>query len=578
MKKYLLAGCILKRAILLSLLMFITNTLVYAEKVYASSQAYQIFGSCLGCSVTSPENAVGSYEDDYAVIYMDEMEPGNKIEQTLIFPSVITNGKVVIGFQIEDILTLDRVFVETFNGNISNNDSKVVRNIFIPILSPNSIGKGTIEFSTNKPYDRIVLRYESGPDTPHNYALYYAYQIEIPPIPISEQQVYVSSQSSQTSGICVLCSVQNAENVVGSDENSYAFMNIPLGALASVEQRLSFPSVKTNSKVVIGIGTNQVGLSVQLLGGVSVETFNGNVSNNDFKIVNNEILKIGATDPSRGTIEITTTKPYDRVVLKLSSAVGLNGGLRVYYAYQLNRVYASNETHELPEGCKCSIQNPQNAVGPNEIDFSKLIQNINENPRKVVSQSLHFPGAKTYTKLVIGISSNSKPIVQVFDNEVEIVTTGVSGPTYLSGGLKTDPQNPNKGTIEFITFEPYTSVGFTMKQTLYATHDLNIHYAYQENVYNPAAATSAHAMKTVPAEKVLTLFPNPTRGQVTLQGNIDFTDADIFINNTFGKEVFRSKFRAKTIDLPATLPGGVYMLSVQTKDKETYTHKIILTR
>ncbi|MCQ9636883.1 T9SS type A sorting domain-containing protein [Chryseobacterium sp. WG14] len=346
-----------------------------------------------------------------------------------------------------------------------------------------------------------------------------------------------------------------------------------------MEQTLIFPSVKTYSKVVIGIGGNQAGLSVQLLGGVSVQTYNGNIANNDFKPISNEILKVGAADPSRGTIEFTPAKPYDRVLLRVGTGININGGLRVYYAYQLDRVYASSENHlALCPGC--TVQNPQNAVGPNEIDFSKLIQPLSEIDGVPVSQSLQFPTIKTATKLVIGVSSDGKPIDQVIDKEVNIGTTNPnnSNGETISGGLKIDPQNPYKGTIEFMTSLPYNGVIFIMERSRYYTNELKIHYAYQENVYQPVTVPSAKVMKTVSAEKVLTLFPNPTTGQITLEGNIDFTDANIFINNTFGKEVFRSKFRSKTIDLPAALPGGVYMLTVQTKDKETYTHKIILTR
>ncbi|BAP30189.1 uncharacterized protein CHSO_1152 [Chryseobacterium sp. StRB126] len=392
------------------------------------------------------------------------------------------------------------------------------------------------------------------------------------------QQVYVSSQSSQIYGVCFACSVQDPENAIGSDESNYAFMRIPLGAFASIEQTLIFPSVKTYSKVVIGIGTNQAGLSVQLLGGVSVETFNGNVSNNDYRIVNNEILKIGATDPSKGTIEFTTNKPYDRIVLRFTSGVGLNGGLQIYYTYQLDKVYASSETRIIK--CPgCSVQNPQNAVGPNENDFSKLIA-PSSGSFYSVEQALHFPNEKTFTKLVIGVGSDSKPIDQVIDKEVKINTniTGEVLVELIMGRLKKDPQDPYKGVIEFITSYPYDQVVLNLSVSPNSARDLKIHYAYQENVYQPVTVASANAMKTVPIEKVLTVFPNPTTGSVTLQGNVDFTDADIFINNTLGKEVFRSKFRSKTIDLPATLPGGIYMLSVQTKDREIYTHKIILTR
>ncbi|GEN69166.1 T9SS type A sorting domain-containing protein [Chryseobacterium rhizosphaerae] len=339
---------------------------------------------------------------------------------------------------------------------------------------------------------------------------------------------------------------------------------------------LTIPSVKTYSKVVIGIGTNQAGLSVQLLGGIAVETFNGSLSNNDYKIVNNEILKIGVTDPSKGTIEFNTAKPYDRIVLYLNSGVLLNGGLQVYYAYQLDRVYANSETH-VAQCPGCAVQNPQNAVGPNEVDFSKLIQPISDS-QYPIQQLLHFQTPRTSTKVVIGVSSDSKPIDQVIGGSsnfgVSPVNNGaLSELPFIQ--LKKAPQNPYYGTIEFITTDPYNDVLLSARSSHFS-EELKIHYVCQENLYNPAL--SNNTMKADSTEKVLTLFPNPTTGQITLEGNIVLTDADIFINNTLGKEVFRSKFRSKTIDLPATLPGGVYMLTVQTKDKEIYTHKIILTR
>ncbi|MDR6547266.1 hypothetical protein J2810_003337 [Chryseobacterium rhizosphaerae] len=93
---------------------------------------------------------------------------------------------------------------------------------------------------------------------------------------------------------------------------------------------------------------------------------------------------------------------------------------------------------------------------------------------------------------------------------------------------------------------------------------------------NPTPLVST--MKTTPAENILTLSPNPTTGRITLDGNIPITGAEIFVNNTFGKEVFREKLNSKTVDLPATLPEGVYFMTLQTQDGKVYTHKIILTK
>ncbi|KFF74682.1 hypothetical protein HX13_11535 [Chryseobacterium sp. P1-3] len=79
-------------------------------------------------------------------------------------------------------------------------------------------------------------------------------------------------------------------------------------------------------------------------------------------------------------------------------------------------------------------------------------------------------------------------------------------------------------------------------------------------------------------EEKLKLSPNPTSGLITLAGNIEFNDSEISVIDTFGKEVYHSKFRYKTFELPATLSGGVYILNVKTKERKNYSQKIILRR
>lgn len=108
----------------------------------------------------------------------------------------------------------------------------------------------------------------------------------------------------------------------------------------------------------------------------------------------------------------------------------------------------------------------------------------------------------------------------------------------------------------------------------------NLVFSYNK-LQNYAATASnlpISVMKMVPAEDVFTVSPNPTAGSITISGNILLEGAAILIKNSFGKEVFQSKLSSKTFELPATLPGGVYILSLQTTDKKMYTRKIILTR
>ncbi len=634
------------------------------------------------------------------------------------------------------------------------------------------------------------------------------------------QKVYVSSQNNQIYGVCAGCSVQNPQNVVGPDENNYTSLIIPLGLAGRIEQTLIFPAVKTHTKVAIGIGNNLSGLSVQLLAGVSVETFNGNVSNNDYRIVNNEMLTIGLSGPnlSKGTIEFTTTKPYDRIRVSLNAGLlNLNGGLNLYYAYQLdNRIYANSETHIAEStGCNnCSVQNPQNAVGSNENDYSKLTISTYGEHRNI-QQTLYFPTTRTFTKLVVGVGSDNKPIDQIIKERafIKTVTEDNINAELILAEVKKDPQNPNRGTLEILTSIPYKGINFTLhgindSNTGYYVDDLKIYYAYQEEldisacksvrfdpfyyfsfngntnstkfgfslnpplfvfpeyknniacqqgltstttpyilespdispdlytgdisisfwaniregdppvpdpenpgeylpptrpqpylkleafgekfhmfpnnlmigeelegeqisqrggyahyvlvlkaddsdfdnacvyingipgggstdengnctawtqqkrinhkkikialdradideliIYNKAlseseirllyhsygiaphhAATaltslSKKTQSSVLSQKdILTLSPNPTAGLITFGGNISLEDTEVFVSNTFGTEVFRTRLTSKIVELPQTLPDGVYILNLQTKDKKTFTHKVFLRR
>ncbi|MCT2409813.1 T9SS type A sorting domain-containing protein [Chryseobacterium antibioticum] len=158
-------------------------------------------------------------------------------------------------------------------------------------------------------------------------------------------KVYASSQTNRAYGICVACFVQNPENAVGSNENDYSTLLVPLGLLGRTEQTLIFPTsniLADTNKLVIGVGTDQSILTAQLIGGISVETFLGDVSNNDYMNIFDDVLKLGGADASRGALELTMNKPFDRVKISLNSGLlNLNGGFRIYYSYQYKDPYIS---------------------------------------------------------------------------------------------------------------------------------------------------------------------------------------------------------------------------------------------
>ena len=159
------------------------------------------------------------------------------------------------------------------------------------------------------------------------------------PLITRAQKVYATSQDNGVTGLCLLCGVTNPSNPVNNANlNDYSTYNITVGLLGvSVYQDLIFPSVNANpgcDSLVIGIGNNTALLTAALLGGITVQTYNGTTANNDVTTVSNNILRLLSGDTTRGEIVVRPTQAFDRVRISLtSSLVGALSAFRLYYAF-----------------------------------------------------------------------------------------------------------------------------------------------------------------------------------------------------------------------------------------------------
>ncbi|WPO90680.1 T9SS type A sorting domain-containing protein [Chryseobacterium sp. HR92] len=151
----------------------------------------------------------------------------------------------------------------------------------------------------------------------------------------AQNRIYAHAQSSGVFGVaCLGCRIDNPLNAVGYNEDDYSTMVLGTVLLGGIQQTLIFPDLRSDTRLVVGIGTDNIPLSVQLLSGVTLETMNGGTSNEDRRTIDVSLLKLGAT-PNRGTVEFKPTKPYDGIRIGLTGGVlSLGGGFRIYYAYQ----------------------------------------------------------------------------------------------------------------------------------------------------------------------------------------------------------------------------------------------------
>ncbi|MCW3466676.1 Ig-like domain-containing protein [Chitinophaga nivalis] len=164
-------------------------------------------------------------------------------------------------------------------------------------------------------------------------------------------QVYANAQTNGTTGVCLLCGVSNPGNPVNnSNLTDYSTFNITAGLLGvTVYQTLIFPSASSVGcdSLVIGIGSGNAILSANLLGGVSIQTFNGATPNGDSQVITSPILRI-LENNTQGLVSIKPTKTFDRVKITLSSSlVGLLNSFQLYYAYRTPAIPPPNATDSI---------------------------------------------------------------------------------------------------------------------------------------------------------------------------------------------------------------------------------------
>lgn len=225
----------------------------------------------------------------------------------------------------------------------------------------------------------------------------------------AQNRIYAHAQSSGVFGVaCLGCRIDNPLNAVGFNEDDYSTMVLGTVLLGGIQQTLIFPDLRSDTKLVVGIGTDNIPLSVQLLSGVTLETMNGGTSNEDRRTIDVSLLKLGAT-PNRGTVEFKPAKPYDGIRIGLTGGVlSLGGGFRIYYAYQdpLANIMVHSQNGQVTLGGNVTVEGSEitlfNTSGK-EVFRSTVKSNTFEpkQPEGVYIMNVQTKEGKTYSKKII---------------------------------------------------------------------------------------------------------------------------------------------------------------------------------
>ncbi len=426
-------------------------------------------------------------------------------------------------------------------------------------------------------------------------------------------KTYVSSQSHQIQGLCLLCSVQNPQNVIGDNENNYTAMMVPIGLLANIEQTLVFPETASHfRKITIGIGTANIPVKQLPSGKIFIETFIGNTPNGDYKLVDNSMI-IAEPTSKRGVIEFLPTKSFDRIKISFHSGLlNLGDEFRIYYAHHLPIPFTTCGNPPLDPFAYYPLDNDlkdkirELDLIPEEQDSAVYTSGLACAEALTSSEISKFYTVKPIINKELTMSFWARMEAYLYISSLNAANLGVildpnSPPNQLNHYViqyrQTNPPSNNLNACLYVNGEKDNCQMLTNTQSInpllitlskgsidelilydrYLNEEEIKDLALSYNIAFPTLYTNVQQKNNMESNK-LTISPNPTSGKITLDGNILLLNSKISIRNTSGTEVYRSKLSSETFDFPSNLPEGIYILSVETKDKKVYTRKIILTR
>lgn len=149
-------------------------------QTYANTQTNSVTGLCILCGVLNPDNAVNANHDDYSSFAITAGLLGVTVQQTLIFPAASTTGcdSLVISIGSGSSLLSANLFrgvtVQTFNGNTANNDALIVDSSILRLLQGNT--RAEVLLHPRQTFDRVKITLSSSLlGLLDDFRVYYAY-------------------------------------------------------------------------------------------------------------------------------------------------------------------------------------------------------------------------------------------------------------------------------------------------------------------------------------------------------------------------------------------------------------------
>jgi gliding motility-associated-like protein/uncharacterized repeat protein (TIGR01451 family) len=143
-----------------------------------------------------------------------------------------------------------------------------------------------------------------------------------------------SSQQTNINGICLLCTSTNPNYSVDGDPATAARLTVPASLVNGwIQQTLQFNNPGKAGDIIDVELELPGGLAdVQLLGAVSLATYNGATFNNDRILINNPLITLQLLSGNRFKASIVAGANFDRVEIQLGGLLNLLTSVDIYQA------------------------------------------------------------------------------------------------------------------------------------------------------------------------------------------------------------------------------------------------------
>lgn len=146
---------------------------------------------------------------------------------------------------------------------------------------------------------------------------------------------YATQQVSPViSGICLLCTVADPALAVDQNSNSASTITATLSAVGYVGQLLQFNNTyPAGDSITLDLEIPGQIADAALLGGVNLETYNGNTPNGDAIFLNNSLVHLMLLNTgNKFRVTLPATKAFNGVMIRINGVLAALTRVKVYFA------------------------------------------------------------------------------------------------------------------------------------------------------------------------------------------------------------------------------------------------------